>query len=87
MKLRRRLAMVAITALGTATPAVAAAALDAAARWISPFALLELVVDGALRAAWPRAFASLAAAIGYALLMLGLAAWWLRRRGVWRRGE
>ncbi len=65
----------------------ALAALDAAARWISPFALLERVVDGALRAAWPRAFASLAAAIGYALLMVGLAAWWLRRRGVWRRGE
>jgi ABC-type transport system involved in multi-copper enzyme maturation permease subunit len=63
------------------------AALDAAAGWISPFVWLERVVDGALRAAWPRAVASLAAAIGYALLMLGLAALWLRQRGVWRRGE
>jgi hypothetical protein len=23
----------------------------------------------------------------YAVLMIGLAAFWLRRRGVWRRGE
>jgi ABC-type transport system involved in multi-copper enzyme maturation permease subunit len=65
----------------------ALAALDAAAGWISPFAWLERVVDGALRATWRSALASLVAAIGYALLIIGLAALWLRQRGVWRRGE
>jgi hypothetical protein len=65
----------------------ALAALDAAAGWISPFAWLERVVDGALRADWQSALAGLVAAIAYTLLMIGLAALWLRRRGVWRRGE
>jgi ABC-type transport system involved in multi-copper enzyme maturation permease subunit len=65
----------------------ALAALDAAAGWISPFAWLERVVDGALRADWQSALAGLGAAIAYALLMIGLAALWLRQRGVWRRGE
>jgi ABC-type transport system involved in multi-copper enzyme maturation permease subunit len=63
------------------------AALDAVARWISPFAYLERVVDGAMRGAWRSALLSLVAAVAYAVLMIGLAAWWLRRRGVWRRGE
>jgi ABC-type transport system involved in multi-copper enzyme maturation permease subunit len=65
----------------------ALAALDAATVWISPFSWLERVVDGAMRAAWRSALFSLVAAIGYALLMLGLAALWLRHRGVWRTGE
>jgi ABC-type transport system involved in multi-copper enzyme maturation permease subunit len=65
----------------------ALAALDAASSWISPFAYLERVVDGATRGTWPSALLSLAVAIVYAVAMLGLAAWWLRRRGVWRRGE
>jgi ABC-type transport system involved in multi-copper enzyme maturation permease subunit len=65
----------------------ALAALDAASSWISPFAYLERVVDGATRGTWQSALLSLAAAIVYAVVMLGLAAWWLRRRGVWRRGE
>jgi ABC-type transport system involved in multi-copper enzyme maturation permease subunit len=65
----------------------ALAALDAATGWISPFAWLERVVDGVLRADWQSALAGLVAAIAYALLMIGLAALWLRRRGVWRRGE
>jgi ABC-type transport system involved in multi-copper enzyme maturation permease subunit len=65
----------------------ALAALDAACSWISPFAYLERVVDGATRGNWPSALLSLAAAIVYAVVMIGLAAWWLRRRGVWRRGE
>jgi ABC-type transport system involved in multi-copper enzyme maturation permease subunit len=65
----------------------ALAALDAACSWISPFAYLERVVDGATRGDWQSALLSLAAAIVYAVVMLGLAAWWLRRRGVWRRGE
>jgi hypothetical protein len=37
--------------------------------------------------AWRDALASLAAALAYTVLMIGLAAFWLRRRGVWRRGE
>ena len=65
----------------------ALAALDAACSWISPFAYLERVVDGATRGDWQSALLSLVAAIAYAVVMLGLAAWWLRRRGVWRRGE
>ena len=63
------------------------AALTTAAGWISPFAWLERVVDGAMAGAWRSALLSLAAALGYAILMIGLAALWLRRRGVWRRGE
>ena len=63
------------------------AALTAAASWISPFAWLERVVDGALADAWRNALLSLAAALAYAVLMIGLAALWLRCRGVARRGE
>jgi ABC-type transport system involved in multi-copper enzyme maturation permease subunit len=63
------------------------AALTAAASWISPFAWLERVVDGALAGAWRNALLSLAAALAYAVLMIGLAALWLRCRGVARRGE
>jgi ABC-type transport system involved in multi-copper enzyme maturation permease subunit len=62
-------------------------ALTMAAAWISPFAWLERVVDGALAGVWRDALLSLAAALVYAALMIGLAALWLRRRGVWRRGE
>jgi ABC-type transport system involved in multi-copper enzyme maturation permease subunit len=65
----------------------ALAALATAASWISPFAWLERVVDGAMAGAWQSALLSLAAALAYAVLMIGLAAFWLRRRGVWRRGE
>jgi ABC-type transport system involved in multi-copper enzyme maturation permease subunit len=62
-------------------------ALDAIVRWISPFAYLERVVDGAMTGAWRTASISLAAAIAYALLIIAGAAYWLRRRGVYRRGE
>jgi ABC-type transport system involved in multi-copper enzyme maturation permease subunit len=65
----------------------ALAALTAAAGWISPFAWLERVVEGAMAGAWQTALLSLAAALAYTALMIGLAALWLRRRGVWRRGE
>jgi ABC-type transport system involved in multi-copper enzyme maturation permease subunit len=65
----------------------ALAALATAASWISPFAWLERVVDGAMAGAWQSALLSLAAALAYAVLMIGLAAFWLRCRGVWRRGE
>lgn len=65
----------------------ALAALDAAVRWISPFAYLERVVDGAAAGAWRTALVSLAAALAYTAAMVGLGAVWLRRRGVHRRGE
>jgi ABC-type transport system involved in multi-copper enzyme maturation permease subunit len=65
----------------------ALAALDAGVRWISPFAYLERVVDGAMSGAWRTALVSLGAALAYTVLMIGLAAYWLRRRGVYRRGE
>jgi ABC-type transport system involved in multi-copper enzyme maturation permease subunit len=65
----------------------ALAALTTAASWISPFAWLERVVEGAMAGAWRDALASLAAALAYTVLMIGLAAFWLRRRGVARRGE
>lgn len=63
------------------------AALDAALRWISPVAYLERVVDGAMSGAWRTALVSLGAAVAYTGLVIGLAAYWLRRRGVYRRGE
>ena len=65
----------------------ALAALDAVVRWVSPFAYLERIVDGALTGAWRTALISLTAAVGYTLLMMAGAAYWLRRRGVYRRGE
>ena len=65
----------------------ALAALDAAARWVSPFSHLERVVDGVVTGAWRTALAGLAAAVLYTAAMVGLAAYWLRRRGVHRRGE
>lgn len=65
----------------------ALAALDAAIRWISPFAYLERVVDGVVTGAWRTALVSLAAAVAYTAVMIGLAAYWLRRHGVHRRGE
>jgi ABC-type transport system involved in multi-copper enzyme maturation permease subunit len=65
----------------------ALAALDAVVRWVSPFAYLERIVDGALTGAWRTALISLTAAVGYTLLMMAGAAYWLRRRGVCRRGE
>jgi ABC-type transport system involved in multi-copper enzyme maturation permease subunit len=65
----------------------ALAALDAIVRWISPFAYLERLVDGALTGAWRTTLMGLAAAVGYTLLMMAGAAYWLRRRGVYRRSE
>jgi ABC-type transport system involved in multi-copper enzyme maturation permease subunit len=63
------------------------AAVDLAVRWISPFAYLERVVDGTMEGAWRTALASLAAALGFSALFIGLAALVLRRRGVHRRDE
>lgn len=65
----------------------ALAALDAAARWISPFAYLDRVVEGTMAGAWRTALISLLAALAYTILMIGLGAYWLRRSGVHRRGE
>jgi ABC-type transport system involved in multi-copper enzyme maturation permease subunit len=63
------------------------AALDAVVRWISPFAYLERVVDGAASRAWRTALAGLAASVAFTAAMTAIAAWWLRRRGVHSRGE
>jgi ABC-type Na+ efflux pump permease subunit len=61
--------------------------LAAVVGWISPFAYLERVVDAAMTGAWRTALISLAAAIVYTLIIIGVAAYWLRCRGVYRRGE
>jgi ABC-type transport system involved in multi-copper enzyme maturation permease subunit len=65
----------------------ALAALDFGIRFVSPFAYLEQVVDGAVRGAWRSVFIGLAGGVAYFAVMVGLAAVWLRRRGVYRRGE
>lgn len=65
----------------------ALAVLDAGVRWVSPFAYLERVVEATMTGAWRTALASLVAAAACAILMIGLGACWLRRRGVYRRGE
>lgn len=65
----------------------ALAALNAVVRWISPFAYLERVVDAAVTGAWRTALISLAASVAYTAVMICLAAYWMRRRGVHRGGE
>lgn len=55
--------------------------------WLSPFSYLERVVDGVTRGAWQSAATNLAIALAWAVAMTGLAALWLRRRGVQRSGE
>jgi ABC-type multidrug transport system permease subunit len=63
------------------------AALNAGIRWISPFAYLERVVDGVASGAWRSAAISMVIALVYAMVMIALAAFWLHRRGVQRKGE
>jgi len=63
------------------------AAIDMGIRWLSPFAYLESVVDGVAAGAWRSAAINLALGFAYAAAMIALAALWLRRRGVERRGE
>jgi len=65
----------------------ALATLYAAVRWVSPFAYLERVVDAAVTGAWRTAAVSLAVAVAYTAIIIFLAAYWMRRRGVHRRGE
>ena len=65
----------------------ALAALDAGVSWVSPFAYLERVVNAAVIGAWRTALLSLVAAIAYTAVIIALAAFWMRRRGVHRRGE
>ena len=65
----------------------ALATLNAGVTWISPFAHLERIVGSAITGAWQAALVSLAAAIGGTAVMLAGAAYWLRLRGVHRRGE
>jgi ABC-type transport system involved in multi-copper enzyme maturation permease subunit len=62
-------------------------ALDAGIRWVSPFAYLERVVEGTVAGAWWPAVASLALAAACTAFMIGLGAYWLRHRGVYRRGD
>jgi ABC-type transport system involved in multi-copper enzyme maturation permease subunit len=63
------------------------AALNAFVRWVSPFAYFERIVAGVATGAWRTALFSLAAATFYTAAAVGLAAAWLRRRTVLRRGE
>jgi ABC-type transport system involved in multi-copper enzyme maturation permease subunit len=65
----------------------ALAAVNTVMAWISPFAYFERIVEGIATGAWRTALISLAAAMAYTIAMIGLAAHWLRRRGVVRSGE
>jgi ABC-type transport system involved in multi-copper enzyme maturation permease subunit len=65
----------------------ALAALNAVVLWISPFAYFDRIVVGATEGAWRTALLSLAAAALYTAAAVALAAAWLRRRTVLRRGE
>ena len=62
-------------------------ALNLALSWVSPFASLERIVDGAVSGAWRVALLNLSAAIACTAAMIGLAAYWLRHVGVHRRAE
>jgi ABC-type multidrug transport system permease subunit len=63
------------------------AAANAVAVWVSPFTYVDRVVESSLSGAWRTALWSLAAAVCYAAATIVLAAAWLRRRGVARKGE
>jgi ABC-type transport system involved in multi-copper enzyme maturation permease subunit len=61
--------------------------LSRAASWIGPFGYLQRIVDGVVAGAWRTALTSVVLALAYTAAMVGLAALWLRRRGVHRRVE
>jgi ABC-type transport system involved in multi-copper enzyme maturation permease subunit len=63
------------------------AGLDLAVSWIAPFTYLERIVDGVMAGAWRTVLVGVASALAYTAAMIGLAAFWLRRRGVHRRQE
>ena len=63
------------------------AGLDRAVGWIAPFAYLERIVDGVMAGAWRTVTVGVVSALAYTAAMIGLAAIWLRRRGVHRRQE
>ena len=63
------------------------AGLDLAVSWIAPFAYLERIVDGVMAGAWRTVLVGVVSALAYTAAMIGLAALWLRRRGVHRRQE
>jgi ABC-type transport system involved in multi-copper enzyme maturation permease subunit len=65
----------------------ALSALETGVRWLSPFAYLERVFDEVSSGAWRRVALGLAIAVVYTAIMIGLAAYWLRRRGVQRERE
>jgi ABC-type transport system involved in multi-copper enzyme maturation permease subunit len=63
------------------------ATLNDVVSWISPFAYLERIVDGAASGAWRTSILSAAASLGFAGAMAALSARWLRVRGVCRRED
>ena len=65
----------------------ALAALDTGVRWLSPFAYLDRVFGEVASGAWGSVALSLAIGFAYTAIMIGLAAHWLRRRGVQRERE
>ena len=65
----------------------ALAGLDLAVSWIAPFGYLDRIVDGVMAGAWRAVLVGVTSALAYTAAMIGLAAFWLRRRGVHRRQE
>jgi ABC-type transport system involved in multi-copper enzyme maturation permease subunit len=63
------------------------AGLDLAVSWIAPFGYLDRIVDGVMAGAWRTVLVGVTSALAYTAAMIGLAAFWLRRRGVHRRQE
>lgn len=64
------------------------AAVNAVLRWVSPFAYLQrIVAEGVAIGAWRNAAVGAAFALAATGVMIGLAAAWLRLRGVQRAGE
>jgi hypothetical protein len=62
------------------------AGLDAVVDWLSPFAYLARVLEFVALGAWSAATGGLLTGLIHVALTLGLATWWLRRRGVRDRG-
>lgn len=64
------------------------AAVNGVLRWVSPFAYLQrIVAEGVAIGAWRNAAVGMAFALAATGVMIGLAAAWLRLRGVQRAGE
>ena len=65
----------------------ALAALNSGVSWLSPFASFERILESVATGAWRTALIGVVVAVLYTGFMVALAALWLRRRGVFRRGE